>query len=209
MYDLSDALSEITVDRGTNVLISGPPLAGKADIAYDVLANGIRQGDGTIVVTTKDDARTVLGAIRDRTGDADDPLIGIVDAVTRQQGTTPIEDDPHVSYVSSPNDMTSIGIQLSERLEEFHEQHQRDRNRVLLHSVSTLLMYSDLETVFRFLHVFTGRITSTGALGLYTIDSTAQDDQTMNTLTQLFDGVIEIEEDEDSERRIHTAGLTV
>jgi len=28
----------------------------------------------------------------------------------------------------------------------------------MVHSLSTLLMYSDLQTVFRFLHVFTGRI---------------------------------------------------
>jgi hypothetical protein len=66
----------------------------------------------------------------------------------------------------------------------------------VVHSLSTLLMYSNLQTVFRFLHVFTGRIQSVGALGLFAIDSTAHDEQTMNTLKQLFDGVITTSEDD-------------
>jgi len=70
-------------------------------------------------------------------------------------------------------------------------------------------MYSDLQTVFRFLHVFTGRIQSADALGVYVIDSTAHDDQTMNTLKQLFDAVIELEEAADGEEpTIRTAGLS-
>jgi len=64
-------------------------------------------------------------------------------------------------------------------------------------------MYSDLQTVFRFLHVFTGRIQSVDGLGLYVIDSSAHDDQTMNTLKQLFDGVVRL--DEDGEREIRLA----
>jgi len=64
--------------------------------------------------------------------------------------------------------MTGIGIKLSEYLQEFYETRGVTQNRVLLHSVSTLLMYSDLQTVFRFLHVFTGRIQSADALGAST-----------------------------------------
>ena len=56
-------------------------------------------------------------------------------------------------------------------------------------------MYSDLQTVFRFLHVFTGRLQSVDALGLFAIDSTAHDDQTMNTLKQLFDGIVTTHEE--------------
>jgi hypothetical protein len=78
---------------------------------------------------------------------------------------------------------------------------------VLLYSLSTLLMYSNLQTVFRFLHVFTGRIQSADALGVYVIDSTAHDDQTMNTLKQLFDGVIDVEEGDDGEPDLSVDGL--
>ncbi len=208
MYDLADVLPDAEIDPGTNVLISGPPLTGKRRIALGILASGADQGDGSVIVTTKDSAGKILeefaGHVETETAD-----IGVVDCVTKQRGIGTADDDDRVKYASSPVDMTGIGIKLSEFLQEFYESRGRTQNRVLLHSVSTLLMYSNLQTVFRFLHVFTGRIQSADAMGVYVIDSTAHDDQTMNTLKQLFDAVIEVEESEDSaEPKIRTAGLS-
>jgi hypothetical protein len=94
-------------------------------------------------------------------------------------------------FASSPHDMTGIGIKLSEILEHFYSERGLHRNRVLLHSLSTLIIYSNIQTVFRFLHVFTGRTQSANALGIFVMESTAHDQQTMNMMKQLFDGVIE------------------
>ncbi len=207
MYDLADVLPEESIAPGTNVLIAGPPLTGKRHLALEVLASGATNGEGTIVVTTKDSANKLVSEIADRSG-TEHSHLGIVDCVTKQRGIETTDDDPRIKYASSPVDMTGIGIKLSEFLQEFYEVRGLTENRVLLHSVSTLLMYSNLQTVFRFLHVFTGRIQSADALGVYVIDSTAHDDQTMNTLKQLFDGVIEIEENQAGEQTIRTAGLS-
>ncbi|PCR90594.1 RAD55 family ATPase [Natrinema ejinorense] len=209
MYDLADVLPDAELDPGTNVLVAGPPLTGKRRIAFDILASGANRGDGSIIVTTKDSADKVLESFADTVSEGIEPDIGVVDCVTKQRGIGTIDDDPRIKYASSPVDMTGIGIKLSEFLQEFYESRGLTENRVLLHSVSTLLMYSDLQTVFRFLHVFTGRIQSADALGVYVIDSTAHDDQTMNTLKQLFDAVIELEESADGdEPTIRTAGLS-
>ncbi|WP_408959217.1 RAD55 family ATPase [Natrinema sp. 74] len=209
MYDLADVLPDVEIDPGMNVLIAGPPLTGKRRIAFDILASGANRGDGSIVVTTKDSADKVLESFDDHVDDGVEPDVGVVDCVTKQRGIGTIDDDPRIKYASSPVDMTGIGIKLSEFLQEFYEGRGLTENRVLLHSVSTLLMYSDLQTVFRFLHVFTGRIQSADAMGVYVIDSTAHDDQTMNTLKQLFDGVLELEESADGEEpTVRTAGFS-
>ncbi|MCT9096439.1 recombinase RecA [Haloarchaeobius sp. HME9146] len=207
MYDLADVLPDAELSPGTNLLVAGPPLTGKRQIALDILASGSKQGEGTIVVTTKDSAQKIFDQYEGRVDDIDAVDIGIVDCVTKQRGVNNVTDDARIKYASSPVDMTGIGIKLSEFLEEFYEVRGHRKNRILLHSVSTLLMYSDLQTVFRFLHVFTGRVQSADALGVYIIDSTAHDDQTMNTLKQLFDAVIEVEENDDGEPTLHTAGI--
>ncbi|GAA0201828.1 hypothetical protein GCM10009000_015020 [Halobacterium noricense] len=80
-------------------------------------------------------------------------------------------------------------------------------NRIAFDSLSTLLMYSNLQTVFRFLHVFTGRVQSAEALGLFIVDSTAHDNQTMSTLRQLFDGEIEVREAEGDESELRVKGV--
>jgi KaiC/GvpD/RAD55 family RecA-like ATPase len=200
MYDLSPVL-DAQLDPGTSLLVSGPPLTGKRALSLDILADGTRAGEAAIVVTTKDGADRVLKDYRDRV-DIDDRPVAIIDCVTRQQGVGEVRDDDRVKYTSSPVDMTGIGIKLSETLESFYQGHDVERTRVMVHSLSTLLMYSDLQTVFRFLHVFTGRIQSVDGLGLFCIDSTAHDDRTMNTLKQLFDGIVTTEEDAEPSIRL-------
>jgi KaiC/GvpD/RAD55 family RecA-like ATPase len=207
MYELPEDLSDAPLPAGTNLLVAGPPLTGKRDIAFEVLATGAKAGEGSIVVTTKDDAEKVLERYATFVEDVDDVDVGVVDCVTKQRGVGNVRDDPRVKYASSPVDMTGIGINLSEFLEEFYQVRGNEKNRILLHSISTLLMYSDLQTVFRFMHVFTGRVQSADALGVYVIDSTAHDDQTMNTLKQLFDAVVEVTDEGDGERSIETAGF--
>jgi KaiC/GvpD/RAD55 family RecA-like ATPase len=193
MYDLGPVL-DARVDSGTNLLLTGPPLSGKRSLAMDVLAEGSKAGEGAIIVTTKDSGERVLENYAGRLGHDEGP-VAVVDCVTKQQGVGSPVDDDRIRYASSPVDMTGIGIQLSEFLQEFYQERGIEQNRVMLYSLSTLLMYSDLQTVFRFLHVFTGRIQSIGALGLFAIDSTAHDEKTVNTLKQLFDGVVELSED--------------
>jgi KaiC/GvpD/RAD55 family RecA-like ATPase len=198
MYDLRPHFEE-EVEPGTNLLLTGPPLTGKRSMMMDVLAAGTDSGDGAIVVTTKDGADRVLRDYEKRTPYEGKP-VAVVDCVTRQQGGDTRESD-RIKYASSPVDMTGIGIKLSEFLQAFGDR-GIEENRVMVHSLSTLLMYSDLQTVFRFLHVFTGRIQSVNGLGLFSIDSTSHDDQAMNTLKQLFDGVIKIPEDGEPEIRL-------
>lgn len=178
---------------GTNLLVVGPAMAGKQRFGLETLAAGSAAGDGAVVVSTKDTGPRLLDSYIGL-AEPDDPLVGIIDCVTNQQGVTPATDD-RIQYASSPVDMTGIGIAFSKLLESFHSDHGRKRNRVLLSSLSTLLMYADLQTVFRFLHVFTGRVQSANALGLYCLDSTAHDARTMNTLKQLFDGQITLSSD--------------
>ncbi len=206
MYDLDTVIADTQISPGMNILIAGPPLTGKRQIALDILASGADKNEGSIMVTTKDSADKLLSRFLEGTTN-ESPDVGVVDCVTKQRGVGTIDDDPRIKYASSPVDMTGIGIKLSEFLQDFYEVRGVRRNRILLHSVSTLLMYSNLQTVFRFLHVFTGRIQSADALGIYVIDSTAHDDQTMNTLKQLFDGIIQVEGGEQGEPQITTAGL--
>jgi len=198
MYELTPHFDD-EVEPGTNILFTGPPLSGKRSIMMDVLAAGTDRDEGAIVVTTKDGADRVLRDYEKRTPYEGKP-VAVVDCVTRQQGGDTRESD-RIKYASSPVDMTGIGIKLSEFLQAFGDR-GIEQNRVMVHSLSTLLMYSDLQTVFRFLHVFTGRVQSVNGLGLFSIDSTAHEDQAMNTIKQLFDGIVTVTEDGEPEIRL-------
>jgi KaiC/GvpD/RAD55 family RecA-like ATPase len=193
MYELGPKFDSATVAPGTNLLISGPPLTGKRRVALELLATGASAGEGSIIITTRDSADRVIADYRSLLTDPDTAEIGVVDCVTRHQGRSPSE-TPAVKYTSSPVDMTGIGIKFSEFVETFSTGGTQ-QNRIALDSLSTLLLYSDLQTVFQFVHVLTNRIEDADALGVHVIESTAHDAEATNTLKQLFDGIIEVDGD--------------
>ena len=101
-------------------------------------------------------------------------------------------DTENIKRASSPVDLTGIGVKISQFLEDFLVKKKVGRIRLCINSLSTILMYSNLQTVFRFLHVFTGRVKAAGGFGLYVVEDEMHDPQTIATLKQLFDGMIEI-----------------
>jgi KaiC/GvpD/RAD55 family RecA-like ATPase len=206
MYEFGATFSDVAVDAGTNVLVEGPPMSGKRQLGFDILATGVRNEEGAIVVSTKDSADRVLDEFDSIEAGAES-AVAVVDCVTKQQGMGNEIDSDLVRYASSPVDLTGIGIELSELLRALYKNRGFTKNRILLHSLSTLLMYSDLQTVFRFLHVFTGRVQSSDALGVFVIDASAHDEQTVSTLKQLFDGVVRVRERDDGGFEARVVGV--
>ncbi|MFB6142428.1 MAG: RAD55 family ATPase [Halorientalis sp.] len=212
MYDLSPVLDSEAVSAvrpGTSVLVAGPPMTGKADLAMDILAAGARDGEGALVITTNDTAESVVEDFRGRVPEVETLSLGVVDCRGDETGggSSP-QAEPGVFYhhVGSPSDLTGIGIGITKCLESLHES-GADRGRMALISLSTMLTYTDRETVFKFCHVLSSRLDAAGYLGVFTIDTGAHDDQTVQVIKQAFDGLVEIREG-DAGREARVLGLS-
>lgn len=202
MYSVGDTLPVEDLDPGT-YLLSGPAMSGKYDLLLSLVTEGLAAGEGALVVSTNEDAVGIIEDVEDRLGRLPKDL-RLVDCVSEQQGAISLPPD-QVEYVSSPADLTGIGIGVSEQLRRF-AQSDVDRTRVAFYSLSTLLMYAELETVFRFLHVLTGRIDSIDGVGVFAIDPTTHEESTVNTLKQLFDGMVELR-NEGNGREVRLVGV--
>lgn len=199
MFQVADSLPAEELQPGS-YLLAGPAMSGKYELLLDFITEGVEQGDAILFVTTNESAGPILDDIETRVGTLPDQL-RIVDCVAERQGTEGRYPPERVEYVSSPADLTGIGIGVSEQLRRFAES-GAERTRICFYSLSTLLMYAELETVFRFLHVLSGRVDSIGALGLFALDPTTHDDSTVNTLKQLFDGLIEVKLNDERQARL-------
>lgn len=103
-------------------------------------------------------------------------------AVTGPNGEVRIE------AVSSPADLTGLGMKIGEVLEGFAG--GDERIVFCFHSLTTLLQYVDLQKAFRFLHVVTGRLTTVNAMAHFHLDPAVHDDRQRDTLATLFDAVM-------------------
>lgn len=201
-----EALDEIIGDirEGTNLMLIGPPMSGKDSIVNHILHNGLINRDACIIVSTREPGENVLEWFQQH--GSGEEHIGIVDCVTKTLGLATGDTD-NIKRASSPVDLTGIGVRISQYFEEFWVQRKIPEIRLCINSLSTILMYSNLQTVFRFLHVFTGRVKAVKGFGIFVVEDQMHDPQTVATLKQLFDGMVEIREYA-SGHRIRVVGLS-
>ena len=172
-------------DGGTSLLLTGPPALTDEQL-FDVVAP--RRGETAVVVTTNTSASRVAEELLDR-GAAGDQ-IGIIDCTSQESDVD--DDGVRVRQLGSPGDLTGISLEFAKLLDDEGDD---ARVRVGFASVSTALMYTEQQTLFRFMHVFTARISSGGMFGTFAMNPGMHDEQAYNTIRAVFDAESEVADD--------------
>lgn len=121
------------------------------------------------------------------------PNTVVVDVVPNGGAKDLVElDAVTVERVSSPSNLTEIGVALSRHLHDM----EGERIVVCVRSLTALLQYVDGKQAYQFLNALTNQLASAGALAHYHLEPSAHDDQVVTTLSALFGAVIEVEEHE-------------
>lgn len=111
------------------------------------------------------------------------------------------DDERAVQRVTSPQNLTQLGVKITDYLDEWTETAPDKQVAVCFRSLSTLLQYVDVGQAFNFLNVVTERCVATNAVAHYHLDPQAHDEQTIVKLEQLFDAVFAYDDGEWSVRR--------
>jgi len=197
--DGSTPLDPAALAPGTSVLLAGPAMTGKRRLLFDLV--GGNPDRATILVSTKRDAGRFRREFLESQPDPDGWETRLVDCVSRARSSTRTRDSATTKYVSSAGDLTGIGIATSGFMREFHR--ENGEARFGLHSLSTLLMYADLKRVFQFCHVMAGRMETAGISGVFSLDTTARNAESLDVLKGLFDALVEVRDaDEGAECRV-------
>lgn len=200
MYSYKSGIAQIDdisggFDAGTNILILAPPMSQADKLAY-ALTKPLT-GEYAIVLSTNERASEVVDAFK--AAGADKRFIGVIDAITKSS-TPSIIDTPRLMFVSSPTDLTGIGIKFSNMIETIFEGDFSEGEaglfpppiRFSVNSISTLLMYRRLEVLYQFLHVLTAKLKKIEGVGVYLLNSESFDDKTLSLIKQLMQCVIEV-----------------
>ena len=181
------------VEPGSTLLVVGPPMTGKRDLVLELLAEGFDE-QGVAVVSTDESAADIRASLAGYAGRPGEDLpLGVVDCVGDSHGTEGL--GPLDSRVSSPADLTGIGMELTNTLERLYADHSRQLRLGLL-SLTTMSMYAEPEQVVRFLHAVTGRVDDANAFGLVVAHSDPMAEEHLQRLRSFVDGAIEVREGE-------------
>jgi len=130
--------------------------------------------------------------------EADTRSVADANPIDRRDAAT----DPEqvtVDTVSSPENLTELGVRIIERLDDWDSEYIDRRTVVCFHSLTTLLQYVSVGQAFKFLHTLTGHATMNDTTAHCHLDPTAHDPATVATLSEVFDVVCEF----DGEWSIH------
>ena len=183
----------------SNVLLLAPSLsAAENEVCIDLLTLSDIDHENVLSVTFTQTAQDRLELWETHVGDDLPAQAGIITVGEQTRSTSSQRPPPThtpgriaIDAVSDPDDLTGLGISLTNYLSDWEE--NANQTVLCFHSLTPLLQYADLERVFRFLHVLTGRIASMEAVAHFHMDPTAHDDQTRQTLSQLFGATIELD----------------
>lgn len=193
--ELDNAIEGIR--KGSNIMLIGPPMSGKEVILNHIMYDGAAKNENAVItVTTHKSATQILEWFKENKLVLPRSRIGIIDCITKSLGGAVVENE-NIKIASSAVDLTGIGVRIGLFFDDFFMKKNIRKVQLHINSLSTILMYSNIQTVFRFMHVFTGRIKATGALGIYVIESGMHDERAIATLKQLFDAMIEIKSEND------------
>jgi len=191
-YQVPESLPVETIPAGTSLLIAGPSLTRKRELMLRLVGQET-DAQGGAVITTKKSAGTILEQLDIPPESDGREYLRLIDCVSQERGMGEVEETATTKYISSPRDLTGLSIKLSGVFQGLYEEDMK--TRVGLDSLSTFLMYHDLQRVYRMLHVLSGQIESAGWIGSFVIDSPS--DRELEVLTQLVDGMIETRESDD------------
>lgn len=176
---------------GTTVLVAGSRHDGSRELCLTLGAGG--HDEGSIFVTTNAGASRLIDDCETLGAQFTPETAGVIDCVS-DDVETPFP--ARVLSVSSPRDLTGIGIQYSQLYSELHEAGVK-RVRSSMVSITTLLSLGDLQQVSRFVHTLAGRIEAVDGIGFFLIDPTTQDERAVSTISQFCDARIDVRDEGD------------
>jgi len=92
-----------------------------------------------------------------------------------------------VERISSPTDLTALGIRAADHLERWAE--QGITPSLCFDSLTVLLQYVDVETAYKFLHALSTRVANADARAHVHLDPRTMDEQALSTVESIFSAV--------------------
>jgi KaiC/GvpD/RAD55 family RecA-like ATPase len=183
-YTLAIENAPETVPAGTGMLLVHPSTAETDRIDTDFLRTDT---DHMLIVSTRTTAREVEQKLEHY--EVDESKATILDTLSVERGYTRRRTD-NVQYVSAPDDLDGIVDQTREFLESTD-----GKRRVTVDSVSEMAYYADDDRTREAVRALLELIDEHDAVGLFHLAQGVHDDDDLAAYRELFDGVIELEED--------------
>lgn len=190
MYDLSSVFGfdeAMALDPGSSVLLAGTDGTDTTRWLFAALADGLRNGEGVVLVSTARPATAVLDELGDR---ADPQSVCVIECQGEERTRRTLDNGVFVYSVPAADDLTGIGIGLTACFDRLTAAGY-DRGRIGFCSLGPILATAGEEAAFKFAHVVSSRLESAGFLGAFGLEQ-PHSPESKRILVEAFDRTVEL-----------------
>jgi KaiC/GvpD/RAD55 family RecA-like ATPase len=164
----------------------------KREVGLVLLNSGLEKGEAVIYISTSNTAEEIKTHWTEygfKESWEQEDKVKFVDCYLKMlNANTP--DTPNIRRVPSILDYTKLSVAVNDWCSNYSL--KNIPVRLMLDSLSAFLIYSSLQTVMRFLHIFLGQLRKQNVLGLFLLEDGAHDTVTLNQLKTFSNGAIKI-----------------
>ncbi len=190
-----------------NYLVLGDKESGKEMFLYKLLQNALQNKSGVLYITISKSADEVVSEIL-KTAPQISSYLGsslkLIDDFSRSVSSQ-ATDNAYTKVLNGPLDLTGLSVAMSSINSDFIKDGYQVVN--ILNSVSSLLLYNNNATVFRFLQFVCGRSKISGATSIYALDENMHTPEVTETTKSLMDGIIKLKLGDDGKRYFIATGI--
>lgn len=180
--------------KPANLLIIGAPLCEKREMGMYILNKGLEREESAIYISTSQTAEEIRSHWKQYGFEPNWEQAGrvkFVDCYSKMLGAS-CSDTPSVHRIPSILDYTKLSVTVNEMCSGYLL--NNIGVRLMLDSLSSFLIYSSLQTVMRFLHVFLGQLRKQNVLGFFLLEEGAHEEATFNQLKTFSNGAIKFDQ---------------
>jgi len=186
-----DSLLKGGLPDKSSILLFGAPKCGKTLFGMHFLFEGLSKDEYGIFIVTNDFPEETVKKL-EKLGRIDKilerELIKFVDCYSVHAGVEK-ENTAFIIRVNGPTALTEIGIAFSDIVKKIPKS---SKIRVVLDSVSTLMLYNPPNQIASFVQHLNGKIKASNASSIFIVEEGMHDEKDVTTLNSLLDVMIHL-----------------
>jgi len=177
--------------RKTLIMVLGPPGCGKSTFCRQFLYEGLSEGEPAILVTTNESPSRIKESMMEKHWDVSNVRghLTFVDGYSWRLPETN-GSSPDTIVMENLKSLNELNLVIKEAMAKANMDKQP--GRLVIDSLSDILLFSDEDSVFKFVQLLSAHIKGSMVSALFVVEDGLHTPQQISTLEYIADGVIEM-----------------
>ncbi len=180
--------------RNSTILLEAPPGTGKSTFCKQFVREAVKVGEPCIYVATSEPVGQVVTRLKGM-GVANFSQVSFIDGYSWRIPEAAAEPAENIKALKSLTELNELTRMIKKEMKRLP--FGKAGGRIIIDSLSDMLLYADPASVFRFLQLFVGIVKSSHSTAMVVLEQGLHEPRHVATISYICDGTIHLKLDGD------------